>query len=379
MHDSSSSPPETGPRFVFRTAKQQLLKALPDSDNAVFDPAGLRLAIENRDSTVIWDVAGFRPAAVAAGTLGGGAFSPDGALLVGVGRSRTRPCRTRLGRPHRRACGRVAAATTAVPQAGRPARSVPGAAEPPAPAPVGSGAAPPTPAFELRPAASFSPSGDLVATWGWEGQGAQLWQPRGSRLLAVLRTTSRSNRVPWTFPSRSAPTGRSSRRPTRPTRSRSGTRGPCDGSLASWAARGSCPRSPSTHRGAPRRRELRPRRPLSGTWRTDASSTPLTDTKAGSAGSLSSLTARTSRARRGGTASGGQGRGRPRAPGRGEHSRVCVVQPNRPHARHRGPRRSCPHLVDESRTGDRLAASTDSDSTVLRASSRARRTFGASR
>ena len=49
--------PGNGATRVFRTAKQQLVKALPDSDVAVFDPAGLQLAIESRDSTVIWDVA----------------------------------------------------------------------------------------------------------------------------------------------------------------------------------------------------------------------------------------------------------------------------------------------------------------------------------
>ena len=192
--------PADGATKVFRTAARRLLRTLPPSAGAVFARSGRQLATE-RGRTTVWDVARNRPLAVLAGTLAGGAFSRDGTLLVTVSKARAvaRVWDVRSGtlvaelppRPPR------FYATVDLPDPyPQPVFQPPllggGASEPPSTGP--------TPAFKLRASAGFSPNGDLVATWGRELRGAQLWQPLGTRLLTVVRTESERRGVPLQLP-----------------------------------------------------------------------------------------------------------------------------------------------------------------------------------
>jgi WD40 repeat protein len=188
---------------VFRTATQGPVTALPPADDAVFSPDNRRLAAEG-GGTAIWDVARQRPQAFLAGAAGGSAFSRDGALLVSTTGAVARVWDWRSGalvaelppsppRFHRQ---------VVLPDPyGRP--SVSGSVPPPSASQGGSSGGP-GPAFELQPAASFSPAGDLVATWGGtvevrEG-GAKLWQPFGTRFVKVLRESSQAKGVSLPLP-----------------------------------------------------------------------------------------------------------------------------------------------------------------------------------
>jgi len=190
------------PRFeamrVFRTANHKLVATLPPAGGAVFSPDGRRLAAEGRD-TVIWNVAQRRPEAVLARTRGGGAFSRDGTLLVSasttarISDSRSGALQAELPpRPPR------FHHTVVLPDP-YPSQGYGSAGPPPPPTSV-SGGSGPGPAFELHRAASFSSAGDLVATWGRSPGGAKLWQPFGTRRLAVLRTTSQADGEPLLLP-----------------------------------------------------------------------------------------------------------------------------------------------------------------------------------
>ncbi len=185
---------------VFRTAPQRLLRTLPPARGAVFAPNGLRLATEGSRTTV-WDVAQDRPLAVLAGTLAGGGFSRDGTLLVSVSRARAlaRVWDVRSGRlvaelpPHPPRFYAIVDLPEPYPRAvAQPPLLAGGGSETPSRGP--------TPAFKLRPSAGFSPNGDLVATWGRRHRGAQLWQPLGTRLLALLRTGSERRGAPLQLP-----------------------------------------------------------------------------------------------------------------------------------------------------------------------------------
>ncbi len=177
---------------VFRVETRRLLRTLPTAVGAVFGPGGGRLATEGRP-TVIWDVSRQRPEAVLAGRFGGAAFSRDGTLLVGASPTRAvaRVWDARTGavlaelppRPPRFYAAVVLPDPYPHPRYG---------SAPPSLAGSGAVSVGPGPAFELRPAAGFSPGGDLVATWGRTKGGAQLWRPFGTRRLAVVSTSSRA-------------------------------------------------------------------------------------------------------------------------------------------------------------------------------------------
>lgn len=185
-------------RVFMTTATHRLVATMPPAGGAMFSPDGRRLATEG-GRPAIWNLAQRRPQAVLAGALAGGAFSRDGTLLVGA--SETRP----IARVWDARGGALVAELPPRPPRFYSAVDLPDPYPgPPIPQTAAGGFGPaftgPTPAFELRPTASFSPNGDLVATWGRTKRGAQLWQPLGTRLLAVLRTSFQANGVPLRLP-----------------------------------------------------------------------------------------------------------------------------------------------------------------------------------
>jgi WD40 repeat protein len=161
-----------------------------DGPSAAFAPDGRSIAAEG-PSTVIWDIASRRPQAILPARMTGGAFSRDSRLFAAA--SSTQPLADVWD-------ARTGALLAQLPP--RPPRTLHQVTIPdPYPVQGGYGssagsAAPgepprgPGPAFILVPAAAVSPDGNLVATWGRTGQGAQLWQPFGTSQLALLRRAS---------------------------------------------------------------------------------------------------------------------------------------------------------------------------------------------
>ena len=152
---------------------------------------------------------------------------------------------------------------------------------------LGSG---PGPAFELQPSAKFSSDGGLVATWGRPNQGAQLWQPFGTRELARLRKTSSASDERL-LPATVSADGRLVAAATRTTRSASGTRVTACVSRPSAAARCTSPRSPSMRPATSWRPRASTSRSVFGASPTAPSCTGSVGTPAKSAPSPSARTA----------------------------------------------------------------------------------------
>ena len=179
-----------GPAVVFRTATGKVVTTLSGVDAGVFSPDGRRVAAEGPD-TVISSIGQQRPHAILSGRVTGGSFSRDGRLFVGASATK------RIARVWDSKTGALLAELPP-----RPPRSwhqvvipnpYPTIALPPTNTQGGFGSSlgsGPGPAFELKPSAKFSSDGGLVATWGRPKQGAQMWQPFGTRELARLRRTS---------------------------------------------------------------------------------------------------------------------------------------------------------------------------------------------
>jgi WD40 repeat protein len=156
----------------------------------VLSPDGLHAATEGLEGAIIWDLEFGEPVAMLRGSHWNTSFSRDGRLVVSAsaGEDNARVWNSESGallaelppKPPRYH-DRVMLADP-YPQEHPPTQGGFGS---------GSGAVREDgvpPAFELEPAAEFSPYGDLVVSWGRSKGGAQLWQPFGTRLLGGLRT-----------------------------------------------------------------------------------------------------------------------------------------------------------------------------------------------
>jgi WD40 repeat protein len=176
---------------VYRSTTGKRIATLPEARGAQFSPDGQRLAIRG-DETVIWAVGSRRPRAISAGSVRGVAFSPDGRLVVSPSSNK------RTARVWDSTSGDLLAELPPRPPRYHyevtlddpyPEPSPPGGAAQGSSQAGGGGLGP---AFELKPAAGFSPDGGLVATWGRPKGGAQLWLPFGTRELARVRAGSYS-------------------------------------------------------------------------------------------------------------------------------------------------------------------------------------------
>jgi WD40 repeat protein len=172
---------------VVRTRTRKLVTTLPDAYGAVLSPGGSRVATQ---TGIIWDLEFREPVAMLSGFNEGMSFSRDGRLVVSAS-----------GEPDAARVWDVESGVVLAELPPRPPRyqDPVSLADPyPLPPPPGQVGLPPPvtgvgeggipPAFDLKPAAEFSPDANLVVTWGRDGGGAQLWHPFGTHPLGRLRT-----------------------------------------------------------------------------------------------------------------------------------------------------------------------------------------------
>jgi WD40 repeat protein/energy-coupling factor transporter ATP-binding protein EcfA2 len=160
--------------------------------DAAVSPDGSLAAIQEVVGAVIWDLQKREPKANLAQSNAATSFSPDGRLVVSADDSQDA---ARVWDP---ATGAVLAELPPQPprfsfdvQLQNPYGPVAVSA---LGAPGGAIAGMTGVAFEPQPSATFSPDGDLVATWGWGG--AKLWEPFGTREVKRLGAGSLVNGRP---------------------------------------------------------------------------------------------------------------------------------------------------------------------------------------
>lgn len=201
---------------VFDTRTGRSRAKLPHSLGVALSPNGARVSLQGYSSNVIWDTELLEPDAIMAGSAraasatpatAGTSFSPDGRLAV------TSLEFQKTTRVWDSGNGATLADLPPLPPRfhGEVALDDPYRLRPPRVAFSGtgqgaSGAA--DIAFVLVPMATFSPHGDLVATWGRSGLGAQLWRPFGTRLLGRLRVGAIGSRASLLLPTVLSPDGR---------------------------------------------------------------------------------------------------------------------------------------------------------------------------
>ena len=160
---------------VYRTRTGAVLAKLPPmygdvelNPDAAVSPDGSLAAIQEVVGAVIWDLQKREPKAILAQSNAATSFSPDG--HHSRQRRRQPGCGSSVGPGHGRSPGGAAAAAAAVLlrcTAAKPLRAC-GDVRVGCPRERGCRDCPGV-AFQPQPSATFSPDGDLVATWGWGG------------------------------------------------------------------------------------------------------------------------------------------------------------------------------------------------------------------
>jgi WD40 repeat protein len=196
---------------VYRTRKGTNFMKLPYSEGASFSPDGNFVAILGSYGIELWDLVYQEPQVMLPATALGLSFSPDGRLVVSADEDTARVWDSVSGAqlaelpPQPLFYGSGVNLPNPYPVQQRHPQ-MPGAVS----GGVAVGGAELIPAFEPQPTAGFSPDSSLVASWGVDGAGAQLWQPFGLRQLARLRKSSGFEvaGVSLTLPTAVSPDGR---------------------------------------------------------------------------------------------------------------------------------------------------------------------------